>query len=95
MSSKNAPYNREANLLIRYNLTLEAYRALEEVQNFCCKICGTHKSDTPHGVLDVDHDHKTGLIRGLLCHACNKALGLFKDNTTSLLKAIQYLKRNL
>ncbi len=39
----------------------------------------------------IDHDHKTGKVRGLLCAACNKALGLFKDNITSLNKAMRYL----
>ena len=82
-------------MLLKYNLTEEAYRALEESQNFKCKLCGLHKKDTRFGVLDVDHCHQTGQVRGLLCGACNKVLGLVKENQTTLLRMIQYLKRNL
>ncbi len=87
--------SRETALLLKYNITEEAYRVLDESQNFRCRTCGLHKTETRYGVLDVDHDHKTGQIRGLLCSACNKALGLIKENPTTLLRMIQYLKRNL
>ena len=50
-----------------------------------CKICGTTKK------LVLDHDHKTGIIRGMLCSECNFGLGKFKDNPTLLAKAINYL----
>ena len=59
-----------------------------------CAIC---KSDDPHnhyGVFHVDHDHKTGLIRGLLCQRCNHLLGCANDDTLILLRAVQYLRRN-
>lgn len=93
--SRKKKINREVNLLANYGLTPEAYTALEESQNYKCRICGKHKNETTHRVLDVDHDHDTGRIRGLLCNSCNAGLGLFKDNQTNLLRAIQYLKGNL
>lgn len=43
--------------------------------------------------LALDHDHKTGAVRGLLCHNCNRALGLFQDSISNLENAIDYLKR--
>lgn len=45
------------------------------------------------GVLVVDHDHKTGKVRGLLCHNCNRALGLLKDNKEIIQNCLSYLER--
>lgn len=78
-----------------YGITLEEYLDLAEKQNFVCAICG--KENFPmngchSGCLVVDHDHKTGKVRGLLCHNCNRALGLFQDSPFLLEKASDYLK---
>lgn len=57
----------------------------------CCFICGVSRS--VHGIdLSIDHCHITGMIRGLLCHSCNTALGLFRDSAELLTNAINYLK---
>jgi hypothetical protein len=64
----------------------EDYLVLLKAQNNQCKICLNETS------LDVDHDHRTGVVRGLLCKACNKALGFFQDDHGLLEKAIEYLK---
>lgn len=53
-----------------------------------CKGKGGQKS----GTWCLDHDHETGEFRGWLCHDCNRALGNFKDSTTLLESALQYLK---
>jgi len=53
-----------------------------------CKICGERVKKYR---LSLDHCHKTGKIRGLLCNNCNLALGNFKDNVRFLKKAIKYL----
>ena len=57
-----------------------------------CQICGRHKSEFNKG-LAIDHCHKTGTIRGLLCYICNTSLGRFNDNIKSLENAILYLKK--
>lgn len=78
-----------------YGLTIKEYLDLAEKQNFVCCICGKENfamGECHSGVLVVDHNHKTGQIRGLLCHNCNRALGLFQDDIEKLKQAISYLK---
>ena len=92
------PFNmgsREETLLAKYNLTVEAYNALLQRQDNKCKICGKAYYDKRKRAFAVDHEHKTGRIRGLLCVDCNVMLGMAHDDRNVLLKAIQYLKRNL
>ena len=66
--AKIAKQNRERQLK-QYGLTLELYNALLLSQGGVCAICKTkpHKRS-----LNVDHDHLTGVVRGLLCYKCNK-----------------------
>ncbi len=70
-----------------YGLTLEDYNKLVEKQEGKCAICGRLDDN-----LHVDHDHKTGQVRGLLCKLCNPLLGLAGDNIDILLNAVRYLK---
>lgn len=70
----------------RYGLSPEAYAQLWKSQGGLCAICLTVPPE------HVDHDHATGEIRGLLCQRCNMALGLFKDDTEILERAIFYLR---
>lgn len=77
-----------------YALSLEEYEKLLEQHDHKCAICGsTGFTIHPNGpLLVVDHDHKTGKVRGMLCHNCNRALGLFQDNIDALKQAIRYLE---
>lgn len=79
---------QELRLQYIYGLKPGEYKALLEQQYKRCAIC--HKS----GKLVVDHDHKTGKVRGLLHSDCNTALGLFKDNPRTVRAAARYLEKN-
>lgn len=78
-----------------YSITLERYRELFEMQKGRCAICGGEgflMASYHKNKLVVDHDHVTGEVRGLLCHNCNRALGLLKDNPELAQRAADYLK---
>lgn len=72
----------------RYGLTKEQYDEALAKQGGRCAICRKEGE-----VLEVDHDHKTNLVRGLLCHNCNVGLGHFKDSRHRLIDASAYLIR--
>ena len=74
-----------------YNISLEVYEGLLKKQKYKCAICKSHYTVYKYR-LSVDHNHKTGKIRGLLCHHCNSALGNFMDNVCNLKSAIIYMK---
>jgi hypothetical protein len=75
----------------RYGIPLEEYNKVFQEQAGNCKLCGLHQSVLRYS-LAVDHNHKSGQIRGLLCSNCNTGLGLFKDDISLLQKATQYLR---
>jgi hypothetical protein len=83
---------RRAHLAATYGITPEEFSTLLARQGGACAIC---RSPDPRGTktMQVDHDHKTGAIRGLLCHPCNTALGMFGDNAETLRAAVEYLAR--
>ena len=88
---------RAYNLRRNYKLTHEQYEAMAQSQGYACAICGKHVSAMPvHsnqlGYLHVDHDHKTGVVRGLLCNPCNAALGLLRDDCTVVHALLAYLQ---
>ena len=76
----------------RYGITKEEYDRLNTEQSGLCAICGTDVPGRNHLTLYIDHDHKTGKVRGLLCCDCNLLLGYAKDDKTVLLKSIKYLE---
>lgn len=79
-------------------ITLEQYFSMVEKQDNKCGICrkeetcidGRSKDKSPRR-LSIDHCHRTGKVRGLLCHACNTAIGKFKDDIELLQKAVKYI----
>lgn len=75
-----------------YGLTPDDYLDMYEAQGGVCLICGEGGESFGGRRLNVDHDHKTGNVRGLLCGLCNSALGKFKDSPELLRRAASYLE---
>lgn len=71
----------------KYRITIEDFERLQSKQYDACRICA--RKDLQ---LVVDHDHKTGIIRGLLCHNCNRGLGVFFENPALLRQAANHLE---
>lgn len=72
-------------------LTLDQYHAKYESQDFLCGVCGGDMDGTQHR--HIDHSHRTGRFRGLLCLNCNHGLGKFGDDSVRLMNAVRYLER--
>lgn len=80
---------REKHLKYYYNITRKHYNNMLELQYSKCLICKCTLSDKFRG--HVDHDHQSGVIRGILCRSCNLGLGHFRDDENILQSAITYL----
>lgn len=83
---------RRKRVLSKYGLTLEQWAVLHDQQGGCCAICGQAPANGRWHILHIDHDHRTGRIRGLLCHNCNLGIGNFQDNADMLECAARYLR---
>jgi len=95
-------YDKIRHKMKSFNISAKQYQKMFEEQKGCCLICGRDFKDiygnpkqnhiyyTPR----IDHNHKTGKVRGILCHHCNIALGSFKENPLILVRAIKYIKEN-
>jgi len=70
---------------------LEDYCKIESVQNAKCLICGKTKKENGKA-LAVDHNHKTGEVRALLCNNCNVCVGFLKDKPKVTHKMAEYLE---
>lgn len=87
-------YDRQRN----YGLTPQLYDELMTAQRFACAVCkltldtgeGAPKDHKPH----VDHCHDTGEVRGILCGACNRGLGCFRESVEVLQSGMEYLRRH-
>jgi hypothetical protein len=88
-NSEKGEISRQNSYLKRFKLTRDLYNQLLKSQKGRCKIC---KSPPITKRLAVDHCHKTGKCRGLLCGKCNSGIAFFNENIDSLKNAITYLK---
>lgn len=82
---------RSRRLFALYRITSVEYDTILAYQGGVCAIC---KRPPTGNRLSVDHDHKTGMIRGLICWTCNRALGLLRDKLSSVQALVEYLIGN-
>lgn len=89
------PDKRRSNHLLRkYLITPAIYEHILLMQGNKCAICGSdHNGRSTDSYFLVDHCHETDQIRGLLCHPCNAAIGLVKDDIATLKNAISYISQ--
>lgn len=83
--------------LAKYGLSVEQYEALLAAQSGGCAVCGLRPPFAGHGRrkrLCIDHCHRTGKVRGLLCGECNQALGKLRDDVNLIRRLASYLERH-
>jgi hypothetical protein len=80
---------RAGHLKRKFGLTPAEYESKLAAQGGGCALCG--RAPAPGRQLDIDHDHKTGAVRGLVCNTCNQGLGQFRDDPIRLAAAAAYL----
>lgn len=88
-NSINPLAKKDAELKRLYGININTYLEMLKDQGDVCKIC-KQECKTKYS-LSVDHDHKSGKVRGLLCNRCNRAIGMFEDNPNLLRLAAQYI----
>ena len=93
---KNPDGERARHLMREYGITIQEYDAMSVQQGGVCAICKQPETQERNGVkyrLAVDHCHKTGKIRGLLCFKCNSAIGLFEKRDVPIRNIEEYLEK--
>ena len=89
----NPERTRNNDLKRNYGITLKEHQEMYEEQNGVCAVC-EKPGDGKWKKLCVDHDHKTGKVRQLLCRNCNMILGQVDDNINHMEKLTAYLKKH-
>lgn len=84
--------DRKVDLKRRYGISEKEYNQMYKLQNGKCALCDSGNIGRKGAVhFCVDHNHKTGEVRGLLCHNCNVVLGKIKDSKNWLQRALKYI----
>jgi hypothetical protein len=84
---------RDTSYKKKFGITLQEYETKLKYQNYCCAICETPQEEF-NLRFAIDHDHKTGEVRDLLCGQCNIAIGMAKEDENILKKMIKYLQKH-
>ena len=94
----NTPYDvrlaKNNQLKSTYKISIEEYEQKLKKQNYCCAICNRHRDEFKRN-LSVDHDHKTGKVRSLLCIICNTNVGVVEDKLEMILKYLNKYRKDL
>ena len=92
--AKVAVYARRNSVRYRYGLSFEQYDSLMRLQGNSCRLCEVPATELKRN-LDVDHCHRTGKVRSLLCSRCNRLIALAEKSGISILdKAKTYLEQH-
>ena len=83
---------RDYSLKRRYGISQDEYNGILKHQEYCCAICKRDSRDMTYH-LHTDHNHTTGVVRGLLCSPCNVYLGYIKDNPDTYQAGIDYIAK--
>lgn len=90
--SEKGKATRRRHHVQKYGITQEDYDRMLAKQNGVCAICG---GVGKRANLDIDHDHDTGYVRGLLCNKCNMGLGFLQDNLDEAISYLQIVKAEM
>ena len=85
------PEKRKSGRLTAYGMQMSDFEDLMAIQNGRCAICGMAEDGDKNHFPLVDHNHTTGMVRGLLCMNCNQGIGKFHDDPNLLMSAATYL----
>lgn len=90
------PAKRRSHLKTRYGITDSDYYKMLSAQNGGCAICGTNRPVNGKGnaFFDVDHNHATGQVRGLLCRDCNVTVGVVEKKQSKIRLIHKYLEQH-
>ena len=83
---------RAANIKNLYGMSENDYLDMVAAQSNTCAICKGSDPKHSSGKWNIDHDHKTGAVRALLCGPCNRGIGKFEDDPARLRAAADYLE---
>lgn len=86
-------FKRAEQLRQKYGLTIEQVDQMLSGQGGACAICRRTEPGGRWGTFVVDHCHKTGRVRGLLCDPCNRGIGFLKEDPERIRRAAHYLER--